>query len=191
MTAEDRIAVPRRPRSRRLLLAGGVVLAALVVVGGGVAWFVFRLGTTREQFAPSEFTDDAVAQFRLEFPDAYYFLLQLEAYRARRFRVVHGLGGRWGRLSLTRAPTATLDREQLRTQLANAFRANGWTRPAQPLAFETARDLFGIQNDEWADDDFEYTHGALPGERDNVFHQCRVYIAPDGGKIVAYCEMGW
>lgn len=170
---------------------GAVVLAALAVIGGGATWFALRLGATLEQVAPFESTDDAAAQFRREFPAVYHFLLQAEGYSVARFRVMHGLGGRWGRLSLTRAPAATVDRERVRTDLANAFQANGWTKPTQPFAIESVRELFDIEDDEWANDDLEYAQSALPGERDNVSHQCRVYVAPNGSKIVAYCEMGW
>lgn len=176
------------PKTSRLLIVAALAVGVLIVVAIGL---LVTVAPTLEALAPAEFTADAALQFQREFPDIYHFLLRSEGYEITHFRVQRGLGGRWGKLSLRRTADTTVDREQARARLAEAFAAHGWTVPATPHSIDNARNVFEIEPGKQSKDDLIYTHAHLPGPVESASHTCWVYVAPDASEIVAYCEMGW
>lgn len=173
-------------RTRKFLLLLGLIVVGSLALAFGAILF---LGHVLRPFAPYEYTEKAAAVFRAEFPPIYHFLVADEDYDAVLFRVQHGLGGRWGKLTLTRKAGATTDREAAATRLRRAFEEAGWqAQTDSPIIIGTNADLlFGEGPYPHTPDDLKYSRR----HPDELIHNCRVFISEDGGEIVAYCEMSW
>ena len=171
-----------------------ILLVALVLVAGlgmGLA-IVLYVGRSLRPLAPDEYTDDAAPRFRAEFPGIYHFLVEADDFDAVRFRVLRGLGGRWGKLTLTRKESATTDRETAAARLRQTFEDAGWQPPADspPIIWDGDNVFYGEGPHPREADDLVYSHPRLPNESKDVTHNCRVFISEDATTIVAYCQMG-
>ena len=170
-----------------------LVLALVLVAGAVLAFAVIRsVGRSLQPLAPDEYTKDAVPRFRAEFPAIYHFLVEDGDYDTARFRVLRGLGGRWGKLTLTRKENPTTDRETAAARLGQAFEDAGWRPPTDsPPTWDANNVFYGKGPHPHEADDLVYSHPRLPNENKDVTHNCRVFISEDAATIVAYCEMGW
>lgn len=177
-------------RTRKFMLLLALTIVAGVGVGFGV---IVYLGHRLRPFAPYEFTHHAGSAFKIKFPGIYHFLVEHQDYEAVHFRVLHGLGGRWGKLTLKRNEAAATDRETIAGRLRGAFKESEWQIGAPSAVVRESDDLlFEAGPGELSSDDLIYSHAQLGGEWEfATFHNCRVFVAGDDGKIVAYCEMGW
>lgn len=180
-------------RSRYRLTVIIAVLIFLSVLGVVTFRFMEKSAATLEAFGPHEFAGPAAAKaFEREFPTIHHFVAEDDRYEVTSFRVLRGLGGRWGKLVLTRRINATGDRKQVVDKLLSGLTEHDWKLPARDrdIAREGS-DIFDARREELSPDDLRYSHAALADERQHVFHNIRVFVSADAKRIVAYCEMGW
>ena len=182
-----------RERLKRLLLVGAVLGAILALLGIGAYSFMSRMAALGEAMGPNEFSGPTAGDvFRREFPEIYHFLADDDRYEAASFRVLRGLGGRWGKLTMVGQDDAVINQSEVVEKLRSGFAAGEWSpAPQDPVVREVSSIFFDAQEGELSPSDLTFSHVALPDEREHVFHRCRVFVSSDAKRIVAYCAMGW
>ena len=182
-----------RKRLKHLLLVGAVVGTILALLGIGAYSFMSRMAALGEAMGPNEFsgrTADDV--FRREFPEIYHFLADDDRYEAASFRVLRGLGGRWGKLTMVGQDGTVMNHCEVVEKLRSGFAAGEWSpAPQEPVVREVSSIFFDAQEGELSPSDLTFSHAALPDEKAHILHNSRVFVSSDAKRIVAYCKMGW
>lgn len=171
----------------------GIILTSLLI-GMGIRT-CHRIAKFMEAVAPNEYHADSDVNFNRNFPAIYHFLAGDEEYEAVNLRVLYGLGGRWGQLTLVRRDGASATRKGIIRNIKNKFESNGWKheteKPGHSFFPSTFFEAFDTEQIKKPSDDLWFSHTALSSEREHVFHNCYVYVSSDADEIIAYCEMGW
>ena len=180
-------------KRRTWLIVVAVTLVCLAVLAAGAYWFLSRVAAMGELMGPHEFSGpSAQKMFQREFPTIYHFPVEGNEYEVTGFRVLRGLGGRWGKLTLVLREGRPADREEVIRTLRAGLVAQGWEPEMDDRIVYEAGDMFyDARPGELSPEDLRFAHSPTPDEEDYITHNCRVFVSADARRIVAYCVMGW
>ena len=156
-------------------------LPALLALGIGFAAVFWKGGPSGEVSVRPAY------DFTKEFAKEFWCVQEcFDAYEYESLYINNGLGGKWGKLTVTR--TGEPSDEPLGSCLSNILLADRWKR----AGFQDAPflpDLFDAKAGQYSDGDLSFT--ATSEKKQPMFFNLRIWIADDESTAVLYLETGW